>query len=312
MQIHEKVVWGALAPPIPYTLLNIKFVLFFNFQALYKELGDTDWELILVGSTVDQIVSEFYSFLSSIISKFAPVYGKPRTKKPWPKWYTPEIKNVLRQLKTFRRRGRNSNSDYYSNKISFNRLLLVELIGSARRQFMATVENSFFSDPRSFYKFFKEDGKGKIIFDSMTLDGSLIKDANFASHFASFFSSIFDSNLNSPFHPDKIDPPYDWVNSCLFIHEISEHEILDAIGRLADVKSPGPDKVPSYLVKGLKDLLVKPLLKIFNLSLAIIHSLRNGNLLKFVLSIKTMAMKRKSQITGLLPSLQPFRMSLNP
>lgn len=107
--------------------------------------------------------------------------------------------------------------------------MLEKLIGTALIEYMNAVENSFFTDPRSFWDFWKEDEGDKTIFDSMTLDGALIKDDNFATHFSSYFSKIFDSSSLSSPNPGRVDLPYDMVNSCLFFHEISENETAEAI-----------------------------------------------------------------------------------
>ena len=238
-----------------------------DFHGLYTELRDTEWGSVLTSCDVDGLVAEFFNYFNSTIAKFSPVFNQPRSNRLWPKWYTPEIKQLLKNQKNLRNRSRNSNSDYYSNKITLNRAKLEKLMGLAHRDYNAEMENSFFTQPKLFWKFVNEDEGENTNFESMTSNGSLIKDDNFASHFASYFSQIYGISPPPSPNPGQISHPYDLVNDCLFFSEISEGETADAIDKLIIGKSPGPDRVPPFLVKGCKDPLLKPLTKIFNLSI---------------------------------------------
>ena len=51
------------------------------------------------------------------------------------------------------------------------------------------------------------------------------------------------------------------------LNEISKDDIIKAIGKLKPKKLLGPDNVPSYILKGCKEILASPLCYLFNLSL---------------------------------------------
>ena len=75
------------------------------------------------------------------------------------------------------------------------------------------------------------------------------------------------SVYNVDFHGDdshiKLNPHMGEI----VINSITQNEIRDAVKRLKSNKAVGPDRLPSYIVKGCIDFLVYPLHYLFNLSL---------------------------------------------
>lgn len=57
------------------------------------------------------------------------------------------------------------------------------------------------------------------------------------------------------------------VRAVVSLATVQSDDVCDAIKDLKVNKSIGPDKIPSYLVKGLADFCAYPLKIIFNLSL---------------------------------------------
>lgn len=82
-----------------------------------------------------------------------------------------------------------------------------------------------------------------------------------ADAFADYFKSVY---LNNAAKYDLSFEPSSNI-STLDIKSISEDDIQKAIKKLKPKKSVGPDKIPPYIFKGCAELLLEPLMIIFNL-----------------------------------------------
>ncbi|GLV38195.1 hypothetical protein CBL_12841 [Carabus blaptoides fortunei] len=80
----------------------------------------------------------------------------------------------------------------------------------------------------------------------------------------------FAENLSNSFAPEEMlsdaSSSKDYSSSVVF-NQISAQEVINAIDKLKPKCSMGSDNIPSYILKGCKDLLAPPLCKIFNISL---------------------------------------------
>ncbi len=106
--------------------------------------------------------------------------------------------------------------------------------------------------------------------DSFFINGTTLDDPrHIAEHFNDFFTNI-GPNLASKI-PDSRLNPTDLIEGdyplSLFITPITKSELLKCIDGLSSSKSPGHDKLDSYLIKKTGNIIAEPLLKIFHLSL---------------------------------------------
>lgn len=244
-----------------------------DFLSLYLKLRDAEWNLACPSTNnscndVDALVSIFYKQLHAIINECAPTFkpnSKPNKIRFSPPWFTSEIKELLRKQKNYRSKSKTVDKCYYKKKIEDNKSKLNVLLKSAFANYVTGIENSLQIDPKVFWNFLNPHNNGNKIPDNMTFEGASVDKKDVSECFATFFNSIFeDDSSNLPLDVEDDPPELDWSNDTLVIDDISQEEVMQAINDLKNKTSTGPDFIPTYIIKGCKDGLSRPLTLIFN------------------------------------------------
>lgn len=164
------------------------------------------------------------------------------------------FKKILRDRNELTKRNFSRASNRYRN---YNRYLYSEYV---RRK-----QNDLKSNPKRFWSFVNEKRKESGLPAQMvygdTTSSSLSETCNlFAKHFSSVFTT---SNLNG----QQIDEALKCVpvGVCdINITSFSQQEVQLAINQLKPSNSPGPDGIPSSVLRNCANSLVKPLQTIIN------------------------------------------------
>ncbi|KAB0801336.1 hypothetical protein PPYR_05690 [Photinus pyralis] len=83
--------------------------------------------------------------------------------------------------------------------------------------------------------------------------------------FAMYFGSVY---LSDDGYNDSANKDNEFNNlPCINIGSVLESQVIQAISKLPNKFTAGPDLVPSFLIKDCRGVLVQPLLLLFNLSL---------------------------------------------
>ena len=115
------------------------------------------------------------------------------------------------------------------------------------------------SDPRYFYSFAKSFAKGKSSIPLITKeDGSMATDPKeIADAFQSEFCRVFsDPNNPETEEPTFNKPELSWLDEGIELHD---EDIIKVCKDLESSSSPGPDGIPSRILKECAEVLVKPL-----------------------------------------------------
>lgn len=260
-------------PVFRATMGNIAVTESFHFQKadsvmLYHALAAIDWTYLYSMNDVNEALTYFYIILNAIFIQYVPIIKITHGNKD-PIWYNKEIKTLIKAKERLRKKFKRSGlgSDY--QKFSEKRAHLKKKLKTAYRAFCTKTENDINKDPQKFWNFIsskrKNDGNNVVLFYE---DKALITDQEKTFAFAKYFASVYrkdDPNINLK---DILKTETKGsVPDLLNIPCISDDDLLKAFRKLKPKFCKGIDGIPQYWVKGFSDVLFKPLLFIFNLSL---------------------------------------------
>ena len=273
-----------------------------DFEALYRDFAITDWTPVYNLSDVDSSLHEFYRLFYEVLDRHVPK-TTPRVRSH-PPWFDAALIQRLRanrKLEKKRYFSAEHNATFISHRQAFNQQIRDSYIS-----YIQATEGKLQADPRTFFTVFKNkkySSSGSI----PTMDGNPVADSQTASdllatHFQRSFSSDISSYDSASICSDTVQSD---TSSILHIATLSRDDLAKAVRQLKSSRSVGPDSVPQYLVKGLFEVIVEPLLYIFNVSL---HSSRYPTLWKTATVIPIPKVANSVEITEQRPIslLSPF------
>ncbi|XP_053699331.1 uncharacterized protein LOC128746308 [Sabethes cyaneus] len=234
-----------------------------DFSGLNEALHSTDWSF-LGGVDVNMAVSLFNQLLLSFFRDFVP-RPRPKRKPPW-------SNSWLRRLK----RKRSAALKKYSRLR--NEITKQEFVRARRRyrthnrhlysRYVLQKQQHLKLNPKRFWSFVNEKRKETGLPAQMSLgDLSASNTEDICNLFAQQFSSVFVSSSTSALDVQealKFVP----ANVCdINITSFTQNEVEAALKQLKSSVSPGPDGIPSIILKNCASTLSKPLQFIINQSL---------------------------------------------
>lgn len=239
-----------------------------DFLLMYNSLRDRDWKELESIFDVNEAVQYFYSELYQIFNYSVPLTQVRKSK--YPQWFDCSLIFMIKRKERLRRKY---------NKFKFDRDLieLKELrrkikidVKTAFDNFVSSVESRVNCNPASFWSVIKSFRTANQSPDVMTVDGEEVEGgAAIAERFASYFGSVYEPCQldNDELCRRATSSPTLCNVPCLAVPSITADEVLLALKKLKPKTSVGPDGIPPYILKACAELLVTPLLHIFNLSL---------------------------------------------
>ncbi|XP_039278758.1 uncharacterized protein LOC111047572 [Nilaparvata lugens] len=240
-----------------------------DYFSLYEMLRDSDWSGLYQLRDVDEAVDFFYGVIHSCFDATIPkkiINGKG---SKYPPWFTAEI---IRLLKKKNRYARKKNfSDYHKNQFLRLRRDVKALIAVAYQTYVNCVQINIRNNSKEFWKFANGKHSAGDICEKMVLDVEVFIGSEVPAGFAAFFQSVY--TPITACYGTEVDDNFQHIGSIggLNISSSSEQDILLAIKSLKPRTSPGPDGIPSFVVKGCGELLVGPLKYLLDLSLRMSH-----------------------------------------
>lgn len=240
--------------------------------ALYSDLSSIDWSCLYRQKDVNEAVNVFYEVVNSSLDRNVPL-RKCSTDGPrrynYPSWYTPEIIRYIKlkhfNLVKFKRYGLEFNRELFR----YYRNLVKELIGSANREHIRSIQRKIHLDPKQFWRHVEDKRGSRRPKDTFTLDNVRVSNQVAVDAFAEHFSSVFHTRvpLLDAEHAERaacggLDA------SCINLSQVSLGELRRVVRRLKVNSSPGPDGIPAFLLKDCLPVLEEPLLFVFNLALS--------------------------------------------
>ena len=231
-----------------------------DYFAINDVLASCDWDIIFGEFEVDVIVDKFYAIIMQCLDNFVPV--KRVKSSNFPKWFSPELKDLILKKKGAHRRylATQSAEDY----VEFSRLrtLCKGHHDICYRRVIEETERNLTGNPRHFWRYINERRKHNSIPKCMHFEDSHAETGEDISNlFSVFFSGVYDPTVCPV--PDFQPASYRDIS----ISKFSLSDIFLKINSLPNKHSAGPDKISERFLKSCVYTISKPLLIIFNRSL---------------------------------------------
>ena len=213
------------------------------------------------------MASQYNKELRTILDQHAPVKSKQVTSKPANPWITTGIQDAKRHQRYLERVWRKNPTALNRSRFSKQTHLCNRLMSKAKSAYYSQVIQDNSSNPRSLWKAFNQ-----ILFrQPQNLLPECISLTDLAEKFGTYFISKI-TNIRSTFStptmpcsPRCTQRPAPAPLS--FFSPVTETEILKLI-KTAPAKSCDLDPIPTQLLKSCMDVLLTPITRLINLSLA--------------------------------------------
>lgn len=249
-----------------------------NFRLLYELFRNIDWNVLLNYTDVNNAIDHFYSIIFMCSDRAFPKGKFNRRKSTYPIWFSAEIIKDIK-LKAYHRKKMSACPE---SAIEFKRLrkAIKSKIKKAYSKYLADIENNIRTNPKAVFDYIKRKHSSNDKCNTFKINNKFVQNSNVISaKFAEYFSSVYEkSSLKVHDISSYSSSTNSQTPDLLVINKISINDIEEAFKSLKFKKSAGPDEIPGYIVNGCKDLLLYPLLIIFNLSLSPLALFQiNGN-----------------------------------
>lgn len=238
-----------------------------DFYQFYRSVSLIDWREVVECNDINVAVENFYSLFYSCLNQHA--RKTVRRQALYPSWYSNELIRLIKEKERLRSQYKRHGGIARLVEFKRCRAHVKRLIKQSYLVHIDSAEHSFRRDPRLFWSFIKSKKtcKGSVN-DQFKWGNEVFDDGpSISAAFARYFSSVY--NVGVPLNLEMVSnsPVMAGLNN-LHIHRISSDQVAEAIRRLPSKRSFGPDLIPVYIIRGCGDLLLVPLVHLFNLSLS--------------------------------------------
>lgn len=249
--------------------LKSKSVTRYNFyKADYNNLNNyyaqINWDSLLKGDTINDIVRQFYHEINTGIDKFVPktTYS---SMKNYPAWYSSSLKHIISDKLKAHSRWKSSNNPRDYIEFSILRSRQKKIQAKCYKSYLEKVQFSLKRDPKKIWSYIKSLRNNKTGYpNTLTLKNiTYNNEIEACEGFNSFFKNVFQQPASSysghlQLYPETADTVHNL--------SISEKYVLKVLKSLDPNKGPGSDGIPAIFAKNCAETLAKPLHTIFNLS----------------------------------------------
>ena len=228
-----------------------------NIVQLRSSLFSTIWDL---SGDIDSCVSRFYELLNTSLNNYVPTVNKLNDQSP--PWFTPTLKRFRNIKSRLFKKFKNANTALNSEN------------SRCYYQHLTQIRLNLLNNPKCFFKFVNSKRRAQQFPSCMKLGSKESSDnSEIANLFADFFQSSYTQNAYSGQYNFQIDKLNHFPRFCL-----TEDEVYSGLKALRSSFSPGPDGVPTYILKSCANELFLPLTKLFNYSSSYVIPLhKSGN-----------------------------------
>jgi hypothetical protein len=232
-----------------------------NLLGLYDCIANCDWSFLHAVNDVNVAVGLFYEKLYDMFRQFVPL--NRANSSHYPVWYTTDIIRKLKhKFKVFKRYKKTKSRSTLIEFRTLRRDLKIS-INAAYHEYISTVEQQLTHDPRCFWSFVNHKRKSSTIPSVMQLDEV---EYSTPHTIANAFPSYFEKNFSSPSMTDfQFNNPCN--NNYIHLPSISTDDILRHLLKLKPSSASGDDALPGFILKDCAQILVTPLLFLYNLIL---------------------------------------------
>ena len=239
-----------------------------------EELKGKDWETIMNETCVNKATELMTDFLTESLDKFAPIKLK-QTRKNYCPVLTQETINLIKEREE---RFRTSQTHRTEENIRIWKDLRNKVVKYVKRDKENGIKKML-SNSKTAWQVANKVQKTKSSKggppSKLLINGNLCTNKKIlANHMNNFFTNKVTNNRTA-IH--RQEPSYNPINFLeekmdsdppqLTLREITINELRNAIKKMKNTTSAGPDNIPSHILKYSAETIIKPTLHIINLSL---------------------------------------------
>ncbi|XP_063707697.1 uncharacterized protein LOC134836418, partial [Culicoides brevitarsis] len=230
-----------------------------DYDSIFEFLRNTD---VSSEATVDEIADDFEKRLLLAIDTYVPKkIVMTRNKAPWHDSTYFRLKNRRNRDYT---RWKKSNSDELKLIFLKSRSDLDTYDAQAYENYVRNSANAIKSQPKKFWKCLDHKRQIRGYPNSMSYKNVFVNDShNICNSFKEFFATVYEEDH----FVDTAMNEHIQLDEYLTDFTISRDVLLLELKNLDANKGPGPDGIHAAFLKKTADVIVDPLLNIFNMSL---------------------------------------------
>ena len=231
-----------------------------DFALLYDMLLNVDWSFLKDITDPNKATLQLYSRLDKIFEVCVPM-TKRFNKRQYPPWFTVNIKQMLKLKWKFWLKYKRFRDPAVYSKFKILRSQIKIEIKNAYNVYLEKTESNIQSDPTQFWSFVHRLRSQNVIPGVMTYDSKELNDPlSIVNSFAKFFQQQYIQSQASAVHTIPSLPN-------LNIYHYSEEEVYQALLKLKNKMTSGPDCIPAFILRDCANIFKSPLMLIFNMCL---------------------------------------------
>ena len=244
------------------TVYNFKST---DFNALKADiLQSSDIKNSLYGNDIDICWRNWKKALLMIIDSNVPKIKLREANTP--PWIDKEVLHLLKKKETARRAARKHNTIHFLNKFKSLRRQVKALINVKLKDYHNSLGDYLKDNPKRFWSYFRHKTKSNSIPANVVYnEATYCSPKDKAEAFNKFFHSTF---THDPVDLLAQCVPPDLGVPSLTTLQVTEDEVLQVLLRLDHSKAPGPDGLPTRILKECAKELSPSICQLFNISLA--------------------------------------------
>lgn len=237
-----------------------------DFTSMKNFLEGVDWDMVLAGRDANSAAKIFSDILSYAIDQFTP--KRHKQPKIYPPWSNPHLK----RLKSIKRSNLKKYSKYRTNIFKSNYITSNKQYKQLNEQLFSTyqqnIQQSLKENPKKFWSYIDDQRKENGLPSSMKLgDVETSTVAGICDLFQERFRSVFTDECLESHEVSKAASNVPSRLMCGNHPTVTTKMVELALCKLKSSSNPGPDGIPSIILKRCAVSLSSSLASIFNLSL---------------------------------------------
>lgn len=234
-----------------------------DYTEINKYLNNLKWHDILMQSSLDAAVNEFYYHINTSIERYIPL--KKHKNPKFPVWYSSPLIKITKEKARAHTRWKKYGNNLDYDEFSLLRARQKRVQERCFLQYTCNMENIIKYKPKAFWTYIKSLRDTSNYPKSFTIGGQgKISDGNeICNAFNNFFKSVFGQPSSCHKYTLRAQESTDSISK-LFI---SESEVKKALLKLDCSKGAGSDAVPSQFWAFCAESVALPISIIFNRSL---------------------------------------------
>lgn len=230
-----------------------------NYEQIRSELTNTDWSFIS-NFELDKSLDLFYNIINLLIEKYIPIAKKSGK---YPFWYSKALRELLKRKDRAHRKWKRTDNAMHYIEFSSIRTQCKSMIDECHTKYVTDLQNNIKKNIKLFWAYTKNRRQTNSYPAKLTYNGASSHEPNTVCEmFSDFFRSTYIDHPSSP----SSNIVYN-VNPNRNSYNINPNDVSSILSKLDENKNGGPDHIPNFFWKNIRDQIAIPLSSIFSKSI---------------------------------------------